>query len=39
MRNINESFRDTLGLEIAKRIAGTSIRLRKMSIRSLWRFW
>jgi hypothetical protein len=37
MENVNETFMETLGLEIAKRIAGTSIRLRKMSVRTLWR--
>jgi hypothetical protein len=35
--NADETFRETLQLEIAKRIAGTSIRLRKMSVRTLWR--
>jgi hypothetical protein len=35
--NVNETFRDTLELEITKRIAGTSIRLRKMRVRTLWR--
>jgi hypothetical protein len=29
--NVNETFRKTLGLEIAKRIAGSSVRIRKMS--------
>jgi hypothetical protein len=29
--NFNDTFRETLGLDIAKRIDGTSIRLRKMS--------
>jgi hypothetical protein len=37
MENVNETFRETLGLEIAKRIARISIRLWKMSVRSLWR--
>jgi hypothetical protein len=29
MGNVIETFRDTLGLEITKRIAGTSIKLQK----------
>jgi hypothetical protein len=37
MGNVNETFRETLGLEIAKRIARTSIRVQKMSVRILWR--
>jgi hypothetical protein len=36
MGNINE-IRETLELEIAKRIAGTSIKLQKMNVRTLWR--
>jgi hypothetical protein len=39
MGNVNETFRETLGLEIAKRIVRTSIRLRKMSVRILWMAW
>jgi hypothetical protein len=35
--NVNETFKDTLGLEIAKRITGTSIRLPEMNPRTLWR--
>jgi hypothetical protein len=35
--NVNETFRETLGLEIAKRIAGSSTRIQKMSVRTLWR--
>jgi hypothetical protein len=35
--NVNETFRETLGLEIAKRIAGFSVRIKKMSVRTLWR--
>jgi hypothetical protein len=37
MGNVNETFRETLGLEIAKKIAGISNRLWKMSIRTLWK--
>jgi hypothetical protein len=37
MGNVNETFKETLGLEIAKRIARTSIGLWKMNIRTLWR--
>jgi hypothetical protein len=35
--NINKTFRETLELENAKRIAGSSDRIRKMSVRTLWR--
>jgi hypothetical protein len=35
--NVNETFREILGLEIAYKIAGSSVRIRKMSARSLWR--
>jgi hypothetical protein len=35
--NVNETFKETLGLEIAKRIAGSPIRIRKMSAWTLWR--
>jgi hypothetical protein len=34
---VNKTFRETLGLEITKRTAGSSIRIRKMSVRALWR--
>jgi hypothetical protein len=30
-------FKETLELEIAKRIARSSVRIRKMSVRTLWR--
>jgi hypothetical protein len=33
--NINEIFRDNLGLEITKRIAGTSVMIRKISVKTL----
>lgn len=36
---VNETFMETLGLGIANIIAGTSIRLRKMIVRTLWRGW
>jgi hypothetical protein len=35
--NVNGTFRETLVLEIAHKIAGSSISIRKMSLRSLWR--
>jgi hypothetical protein len=35
MGNVNETFRKILGPKIEKRIVGTSIRLRKMSVRIL----
>jgi hypothetical protein len=35
--NVNKIFRETLGLEIAKKIAGSSTRLRKMRVSTLWR--
>jgi hypothetical protein len=35
--NVNETFKETLGLEITKRIAESSIRIRKMSVRTLWK--
>jgi hypothetical protein len=35
--NVDETFRQTLGLDIAKRIAGAYIRLREMSVSTLWR--
>jgi hypothetical protein len=34
---VNGTFMETIGLEIEKRIAGSSIRIRKMSVRTLWR--
>jgi hypothetical protein len=37
MGNVNETFRETLGLEIVKRTAGSSARIRKMSVRTLWK--
>jgi hypothetical protein len=37
MGNVNETFRDTLGLEIAKRMARSSARIRKMSVRTSWK--
>jgi hypothetical protein len=37
MRALNKKFRQTVELEIAKQTVGTSIRLRKMSVRTLWR--
>jgi hypothetical protein len=37
MGNVNKPFRETLGLEIANRIARYSIRIQKMSVRTLWR--
>jgi hypothetical protein len=35
--NINETFRENLGLEITKGIAGTSVMIRKISVETLWR--
>jgi hypothetical protein len=36
-KNVTETFRETLRMEITKRIAGASVRIRKMSVRTLWR--
>jgi hypothetical protein len=35
--NVNKTFRETLGLEIMKRIARSSVRIQIMSVRTLWR--
>jgi hypothetical protein len=35
--DINKTFRETLGVEIAKRIAEYSVRILKMNVRTLWR--
>jgi hypothetical protein len=35
--NVNETFKETLGLEIAKKISGSSARIRKICVRTLWR--
>jgi hypothetical protein len=37
--NVNKTFRETLGLEITNRIARSSVTIRKMSVRTLWRGW
>jgi hypothetical protein len=37
--NINETFRQTLSLEIVKRTVESSVRIRKMSDWTLWRSW
>jgi hypothetical protein len=37
--NVNETFRETLWQEIAKKIVGFSVRIRKMIVRTLWRGW
>jgi hypothetical protein len=37
MGNVNETFRETLGLEITNTIARSTIRIPKMSVRILWR--
>jgi hypothetical protein len=34
---LNKTFWQTVELEVAKQIVGTSIRLRKMSVTTLWR--
>lgn len=34
--SINETFREILGLEMAKRIAGSSVKIKKMSYWTLW---
>jgi hypothetical protein len=36
-RNINNTFRETLEMEIGKRLAGSSVGIRKMGLRTLWR--
>jgi hypothetical protein len=35
--NVNETFRKTLGLEITNRIARSSVRIRNISVRTLWK--
>jgi hypothetical protein len=32
-------FRETLALEITKRIARSSVRIKKMRVRTFWRGW
>jgi hypothetical protein len=36
MGNVNETFRETLWLDIAKSIAESLVRIRKMSVRTIW---
>jgi hypothetical protein len=35
-RTLNKTFRQTAGLEIVKRTIGSSVRIRKTSIKTLW---
>lgn len=35
----HEALRKTLGLEAVKLAAGSSVRIKKMSIKALWRSW
>jgi hypothetical protein len=34
---LSKTFRETLGLEIAKQIARSPIKIQEMSVRTLWR--
>jgi hypothetical protein len=36
-RTLSKTFRQSVELEFAKQTVGTSIRLQKMSVRTLWR--
>lgn len=38
-RTLNGTFRQTVELETAKQTVGTSTRLQKMNVRTLWRGW
>jgi hypothetical protein len=36
-RNVNETLREALGLEIRKKLARSSIRIRRIGVSTLWR--